>query len=201
MDTVIHFNPDVLRLSELQLSQLPNTLFYDTLYDTRDYQLLTQRLWLWKRDDKWRLKIRNEKNLLIEGQENVSQFIETILGENWESKLLDIVTLKTTRLYTQDNDIWIDYVGWGRFKIGYYAVAGIKCNSLRDIEYLLSDLDVCVLPSKAIVCLDDIQQTSEYTLPLEAEERNLLKMARLLLARSPVFGPEIDSITFSDDEE
>jgi len=203
----IHFPVDK---EPSEIKSIKEETLDEILYDTSNFSLLP-RYWLWKRNEKWILKIDESPGggmsvfSSLEDQEAIVR-LKDLIGSNWEDQILPLVCLKTTRLYVASSQ-WYDFTSWGRWKIGYYAVRTFVCNSSSVDQLPTGEL---TLPSKAIACLHDIMPQNFRRLfsglDLDSDFFQFCELSERFITKVPIFGAHIagyssDLSDSSDDSE
>jgi len=175
-------------------------VFYDVLFDTKDFFFLREGRRLWRRAGSWLLRspcsnvemfarsdavVRYE---LLEGKPALEQV--TAMSTD---RLLPIVTIRTCRVRSSDTE-WTDYASWDRGRTGYYAVNTRVFHSAEEACTQLQQSNATVMPSKALACLSDIMPI---LYPRDKELFVVSTMAPTVIRRTPECSLEDSS---GDDE-
>lgn len=193
--TRLHFTigENVLEVLAEQQSDVKKSTFFEFVYDTNEYLLLSNRLWLIMRQYEggaieWRLRLAQKSpNGLLEWFEiteygAILDIVQTFSGCH-HAKILYccprvVASMETTRVMLGTNDdLWIDFSSWlVEGTSGMYVVGTSKLSengpSLRDIQQIFKEQNIRCAPSKFFVCMKDVfpNAWSKAFSPLEQTE-------------------------------
>lgn len=120
--------------------------------------------------------------------ENAKKKIVTEYGEQLWNEIGELVCIKVTRVIINDN-YYIDFCSWGRWKIGYYAVETYITTSIDDARALVKDPAPCKIKAH-------LHHTEQVLLPDD-------EIVGLTITDEPLYGhkvPTLDLLTSSDDD-